>query len=94
MLKSVQIKIVLIFMIIGILMLGLQGVLFSEQLQEISTEIVKNSELEEMLVMQVKRTQFLTISLIIVFTIISILVGIFVAKVIISPIAKDRKSVV
>ena len=82
MLKSVQIKIVLIFMIIGILMLGLQGVLFSEQLQEISTEIVKNSELEEMLVMQVKRTQFLTISLIIVFTIISILVGIFVAKVI------------
>ena len=58
MLKSVQIKIVLIFMIIGILMLGLQGVLFSEQLQEISTEIVKNSELEEMLVMQVKRTQF------------------------------------
>ena len=88
MLKSVQIKIVLIFMIIGILMLGLQGVLFSEQLQEISTEIVKNSELEEMLVMQVKRTQFLTISLIIVFTIISILVGIFVAKVIISPIAK------
>ena len=56
MLKSVQIKIVLIFMIIGILMLGLQGVLFSEQLQEISTEIVKNSELEEMLVMHVKRT--------------------------------------
>ena len=92
MLKSVQIKIVLIFMIIGILMLGLQGVLFSEQLQEISTEIVKNSELEEMLVMQVKRTQFLTISLIIVFTIISILVGIFVAKVIISPIAKLTKS--
>ena len=92
MLKSVQIKIVLAFMIIGILMLGLQGVLFSEQLQEISTEIVKNSELEEMLVMQVKRTQFLTISLIIVFTIISILVGIFVAKVIISPIAKLTKS--
>lgn len=92
MLKSVQIKIVLIFMIIGILMLGLQGVLFSEQLHEISTEVVNNAELEEMLVMQVKQTQFLTITLIIVFTIISILVGIFVAKVIISPIAKLTKS--
>ena len=92
MLKSVQIKIVLIFMIIGILMLGLQGVLFSEQLHEISTEVINNAELEEMLVMQVKQTQFLTITLIIVFTIISILVGIFVAKVIISPITKLTKS--
>ncbi len=92
MLKSVQIKIVLIFMILGILMLGIQGILFHAQLQDISKEIINNPSLEQMIQTQVKQAQFITILLICSFTIISILVGIFVAKVIIGPIARLTKS--
>lgn len=92
MLKSVQIKIVLIFMILGILMLGLQGILFSAELQKISTEAVGNEQLQELLINQMHQTQFLSLLMIAVFLIISVLVGIFVAKVIIAPIARLTKS--
>jgi two-component system sensor histidine kinase VicK len=92
MLKSVQIKIVLAFMILGILMLGIQGILFASQLQEISQEVINNQMLEQMIIAQIKQTQFITILSICLFTIISILVGIFVAKVIIKPIARLTKS--
>ena len=46
MLKSVQIKIVLIFMILGILIIGLQGTLFLTELQRISSEIVNDGNIQ------------------------------------------------
>lgn len=92
MLKSVQIKIVLIFMILGILMLGVQGILFSVELQRISAEVVNNEPVQQMIVNQMKQTQILTAVLIVIFVIASVLVGIFVTKVIINPIARLTKS--
>ncbi len=92
MLKSVQIKIVLIFMILGILMIGLQGALFLTELQRISVEILNNEDVTGLLSTLSSQAKMLTIFLIIVFAIISIMVGIFVAKVIISPISKLTKS--
>ncbi|MGN1330707.1 MAG: ATP-binding protein [Clostridia bacterium] len=92
MFKSVQIKIVLIFMILGILMIGLQGTLFLTELEEISAEVANQGDVAQLVTVLDSQVKLLTISLIVVFTIISILVGIFVAKVIISPISKITKS--
>ena len=92
MLKSVQIKIVLIFMILGILMIGIQGILFTSELEQIQQIAINNQDINQTVATQVRNTQILSIGLIIVFAIISIIVGIFVAKVIISPILKLTKN--
>ena len=92
MLKSVQIKIVLIFMILGILMIGIQGILFTSELEQIQQIAINNQDINQTVATQIKNTQILSIGLIIVFAIISIIVGIFVAKVIISPILKLTKN--
>ncbi len=92
MLKSIQIKIVLIFMILGIFMLTVQGVIFTSELQRVSTEIVGNEEIINTIQTQIHQEQLITIILIITFTIISIVVGIFVAKTILEPISKLTKS--
>ena len=42
MFKSVQIKIVLIFMILGIFMLATQGIIFGLEMQKISEQVVEN----------------------------------------------------
>ena len=92
MLKSIQIKIVLIFMILGILMIGIQGVLFTSELGQLQKAIINNEDVVQEINMQMRNTQILSIGLIIVFAVISVLVGIFVAKVVISPILKLTKS--
>ena len=45
MLKSVQIKIVLIFMILGILMIGIQGILFTAEIRQIEERIGKKTNI-------------------------------------------------
>lgn len=91
MFKNVQIKIVLIFMIIGVLILGFQGFLFITDLQTISSAV--NSETAtEIINSHIQQTEVLTIILVIAYTLISVLVGIFVAKVIVEPIARLTKS--
>ena len=76
MLKSVQIKIVLIFMILGILMIGIQGILFTSELEQIQQIAINNQDINQTVATQIKNTQILSIGLIIVFAIISIIVGI------------------
>ena len=92
MLKSIQIKIVLIFMILGILMIGIQGVLFTSELGQLQSAIQNNESVIQEINIQMRNTQILSIGLIVVFAVISVLVGIFVAKVVISPILKLAKS--
>ncbi len=92
MLKSVQIKIVLIFMILGILIIGLQGTLFLTELQRISSEIVNDGNIQELLTTLTTQVKQLTAFLVIVFGIVSVIVGVFVAKAIISPMSKLTKS--
>ncbi len=92
MLKSVQIKIVLIFMILGILIIGIQGTLFLTELQRISSEIVNDGNIQELLTTLTTQVKQLTAFLVIVFGIVSVIVGVFVAKAIISPMSKLTKS--
>ena len=82
MLKSVQIKIVLIFTIIGILMIGMQGILFTLELEQIQSAVVRNDNILNVIEQEMARTRALSIILLVAYTIISILVGIFVTKVI------------
>ena len=92
MLKSVQIKIVLIFTIIGILMIGVQGILFTVELGQIQSAVANNGDISQVIEQEMMRTRLLSIILLVTFTIISVLVGIFVAKVIIGPIVKLTKN--
>ena len=92
MLKSVQIKIVLIFTIIGILMIGMQGILFTLELDQIQSAVTTNGNLTKVIEQEMVRTRALSIILLVIFTIISILVGIFVTKVIINPISRLTKN--
>ena len=92
MLKSVQIKIVLIFTIIGILMIGVQGVLFTLELGQIQSAVANNGDIAYVIEQEMIRTRILSIILLVIFTIISVIVGVFVAKVIIGPIARLTKN--
>ncbi len=97
MLKSIQIKIVLIFMLVGILIIALQGSLFIYKLQELNNEITQNNLLEttqisEKISEQENQMKMMIIYSVLIFSAISILVGIFVSKIIIAPISKIIKS--
>ena len=92
MLKSIQIKIVLIFMIIGILLIGTQGILFTIQLNKIQVAVDNNQNITQVINILKTQTRVLSLILLIVFAVISILVGFFVIKMIISPIARLTKS--
>ncbi len=92
MFKSLQIKIVLIFMVLGILMLGVQGILFMNNLQQIAQNATGYNEVQNMVVQEANQARNLTIILTITFIIISIVVAAFLIKAIISPMNKLTKS--
>ena len=92
MLKSIQIKIVLIFMILGILMLGIQGILFMHNLQHIAQNATGYNEVQNMVVEEAMQARNLTIVLTITFIVISIVVAAFLIKAIINPMNKLTKS--
>ena len=93
MIKNVQLKIILIFSILGIILIGGIGIAFIYNLQNIDLGILAQNEEElvkyqELMATQVHNIKLITIILISVYGFISILIGIFVAKVILDPIAK------
>lgn len=93
MLKNVQLKIILIFSILGIVLIGGLGSIFIYNLQNINTEAIAQSgqeveEYQQLISMQVQNMKMVTIILLSVFGLISILIGVFVAKVILDPITK------
>lgn len=93
MIKNVQLKIILIFSILGIVLIGGVGIAFIYNLQNIDIELLAQSEeqlikYQELISMQIYNIKLVTIILISVYGFISILIGIFVAKVILDPISK------
>ena len=93
MIKNVQLKIILIFSILGIILIGGIGIAFIYNLQNIDLGLLVQNEEElvkyqELMATQVHNIKLITIILISVYGFISILIGIFVAKVILDPIAK------
>ncbi len=97
MLKNIQIKIVLIFMILGVIMISTVGVFFVNRLEYISKEIEtqelkSSSEAQSIIDGEIEQTKLLIVFYVGMFSFISILVGVFVDKVIILPITKLIKS--
>ena len=93
MIKNVQLKIILIFSILGIILIGGTGIAFIYNLQNIDLGLLVQNEEElvkyqELMATQVHNIKLITIILISVYGFISILIGIFVAKVILDPIAR------
>lgn len=93
MLKNVQLKIILIFSILGILLISGMGTIFIYHLQNIDLQVITQNaqeieEYENLIATQIQNVKIITIILISVFGLISILIGIFVAKVILDPITK------
>ena len=93
MIKNIQLKIILIFSIIGIILIGSVGTIFVFNLANINIEnIVKTEQeqavLEQSIAQQIYNIKMITIILIIAFGLISIIIGIFVSKVILDPISR------
>ena len=85
MLKNVQLKIILIFSILGIILIWGIGSVFMMSLQNMALGM---GQYEELISMQINNIKITTIILSSVFGIISILIAIFVSKVILDPITK------
>ena len=85
MLKNVQLKIILIFSILGIILIWGIGSVFMMSLQNMALGM---GQYEELISMQIHNIKITTIILSSVFGIISILIAIFVSKVILDPITK------
>ena len=93
MIKNIQLRIILIFSIIGMLLIGAMGTVTVYNLSRIEIKNITNSQQEITILnneisMQIRNIRLMTIILIAVFGIISILIGIFVSKVILDPIAR------
>lgn len=88
MLKSVQIKIITIFMVLGIVCITVLGMFFISKLQLTLTTVEANSiDSIQLIEKQIQDTKLLVLYANFIFAIISIVVGYFVSKVIIHPIS-------
>ena len=93
MIKDIQYKIILILTIIGIILISGIGLLFIYNLTQINPELITHSQedmaiLEDTISMQIYNARVITIILLLVFGITSILIGLFVSKAILDPIAR------
>ena len=95
MLKKIQIKIVLIFTIIGIIVIGALGLTYIYNLQEIQNSVnnIKNiTEITTVISKELYETKLILTEYIAAFLALMILGGIFVSKAIIAPISSLVKS--
>lgn len=86
--RNVQLKIILIFGIIGVILIGSVGVFYGVGLRQVAevegyTDIINN---------QIQNTRCITIIAMALYGVITILVGIFISKAIINPINKLIKN--
>ena len=93
MIKNIQLKIILIFSILGILVIAGCGIFWGFNLRGIQSEIIsqipEQAEMYQNIIqVQIENTKIITIVSMSVYGIISILIGIFVSKVILDPISK------
>lgn len=86
--RNIQVKIVLIFFVIGMILIAGLGVGYLSMLNELSS-LEENAEI---IGVQVRRTEMMMVITGVVYAVISILVGIFVSKALVSPMKKLIKS--
>lgn len=91
MLKSIQIKIVLVFLVIGVVIIGALGFVFEYSLHQVQTQ-VGQADLLNMIQLQQSHVRIIVVLIGIAFIAISIVVGIFISKAVIAPIGKLIKN--
>ncbi len=76
MLRSIQVKIVLMFLALGIVMIGLMGYVNYANLQRLSDEVITDNQDADYVIIQEYQEQqkLITIYTILIFTLISLLV--------------------
>ena len=88
MLKSVQIKIIIIFMFLGVICITVLGMFFINNLQlTLNTVEINSIDSIQLIEKQIQDTKLLVLYANFIFIIISIVVGYFVSKLIIHPIS-------
>lgn len=96
MVKSIQIKIVMVFMIVGIVVITGLGLAFIGKLNYINSEILSinmtGEEIQQLLTEQMEQTREIIYGSLVVFTGLIVILAIFMAKVIIKPITRLIKS--
>lgn len=95
MLKSIQFKIVISFLIVGLIFIVSLGAVNIYNLQTIKNQITTQTEISNInsiIDNQIDQTKIISLCIILGFVLFTILIGIFVAKVIIAPISNLIKS--
>ena len=89
MLRSIQIKIVLIFLILGLIIIAAMGYINYMDLQFVAQETMGVNEQSTQIVQNMQQQiMIITLSTMFIFTLICILVGIFISQKVISPISR------
>ena len=89
MIRSIQIKIVLIFLVLGLIIIAAMGYINYTNLQVVAEETMGiNEQSTEVLRSMQHQIMMITLSTMCVFVIICILVGIFISQKVISPISR------
>lgn len=88
MLKNIQIKIILVLVLVGIVVISGIGIFSVSTMKELEQNVIEKEAIEA----QIQQSKVLFISGISIFTIISIMIGVFVNKNIINPTTKLIKS--
>lgn len=89
MLRNIQIKIILIFLIVGIIIIGAMGYINYTSLQSITAVDVVNIEEYSLMIQEYQgQLKIITLITIFIYTLICVLVGVFVTQKIISPITR------
>ena len=93
MLKNVQLKIILIFSALGIVLIGGMGIIYAYNLLNMDSQMIVQTEeqIKEysyLISNEIRNIKLITIILVSVYGLISLLIGIFVSKVILDPIAR------
>lgn len=96
MVKSIQIKLVMVFMILGIIVITGLGSIFIYKLNYINVELTEinmtSAEIHQLLTEQIKQIQEIIYGSLIIFTGLIVILGIVLAKVVINPISRLVKS--
>ena len=88
MIKNIQTKIILIFFVLGILMIGSLSFFHITMLEKMNQSIVNENEVKEQIQKQVEQTEVITVISIGAFAIITVLLGYFISKAVVQPINK------
>ena len=97
MIKNIQIKIVILFILVGVILVGSLGGLYIHNLQELNNEVLSNNagniqEISNLIINQISSTKVMVIIFIILFIILSFIIGIFAGKNMMTPITDFVKN--